>query len=133
LNKIWQYLSSLKSEAYIVDQFESTHSLNTSCDDTHQAESLYDGFLHNKGSAIIKYFHSIIGSKNFDTGLKSLISKYGYGNIGYTEFKNTFDEILKPVSQDQISAFEYIEPYFNLKGMNKLILVFYFILLERYI
>lgn len=122
MKKIWQYFSNLKSEAYIIDQFETSHPLEINCVDTHCAESLYDDFLKNKGSSILKYFHSLIGNENFLKGLRNYLVEYGYKNAGFFELKNIYLQILKEC-KNETSPINIIEPYIKNEGMNELSIV----------
>ena len=107
-----------------MDQFETTHPIQIDCLDTHCAESLYDQFLHYKGSAILKYFHSLIGNDNFIKGLRNYLIQHGNKNAGFLELKNVFLEILKD-NKEYSNAITILEPYIFKEGMNELSIVLF--------
>ena len=123
LGQIWQHFTELKSMAFLREQFEHNHPLFTECEDVHQAESLYDDFLPQKGSAIMIYLEYIVGRQTMITGLKKIVKDFGYKNIAFEEFRTTFESILQPVNQDKKSPLVYVEPFITNQGMNKLELV----------
>jgi aminopeptidase N len=123
LGQICQHFTELKSMAFLREQFEHNHPLLTECEDVHQAESLYDDFLPQKGSAIMIYLEYIVGRQTMITGLKKIVKDFGYKNIAFEEFRTTFESILQPVNQDKKSPLVYVEPFITNQGMNKLELV----------
>ena len=120
----WVTFNQYKFWGISTDQLSSTHSICTECNDTDEAESMFDGISYGKGSAFLKQFFNIIGYEVMSKGLHAYFEKHAWGNTTLPDFVGCMAEAYKQSGDKSLGAdfdlAEWCDTWLNTSGINVL-------------
>ena len=113
----WELFLGDKSWGLRTDQFSTTHPIVADCQNTEDAENIFDGISYGKGASFLKQLVSFISEKTFKNGLKTYFAKFAFKNTEFndfiTELQNACDE-----SKLNFDLVKWADSWINTSGFN---------------
>lgn len=99
------------------DQLETTHPIAGSCNNTEDAQNLFDGISYGKGACFLKQLFFYFGDQVMRDGLKSYFKKYAFKNTELIDFLNELGKAAKNLGLKE-DLVQWSQTWLKSSGIN---------------